>query len=128
MAHPGWRRFLFARSQLMLLALALIGLAAGISFVNLGIAYNAASAANRTAHAQLAEAQQQQAMLIQALNEAEQDAHITPKAYDYFAQTPPGVTTVLIKPVVSGAAADQPDGQRSGPPFWGDWWERLVNP
>jgi type II secretory pathway pseudopilin PulG len=112
----------------MLLAIVVMGVVAGVSFVNLGVRRNAALAAHRAAHEQLAEAQQQQAMLTQKLGEAQQGAHILPKAYDYFAETPPGVTTILLKPAAPAEQTADAAGRRGGPPFWADWWKALVEP
>jgi hypothetical protein len=128
MIQPGWRRFLPDRSQLMLLVIVVMGLAAGVSFVNLGITRNTVLAANRIAHERLAEAQEQNVLLGQALASAQQGENILPKAYEYYGETRPGVMTFEIKPVAPDAAADGAGAQRAGPPFWGDWWERLIHP
>ncbi len=128
MIQPGGRWFVPDRMQIMLLVIAVIGLVAGVSFVGLGIKRSAALAVNQAAHRQLAEAEQQKARLIQALADAQQGAHIAPKAYDYFGQTAPGVTTILIKPVRQTQAADKTAGRPDGPPFWGNWWQQLAKP
>jgi hypothetical protein len=128
MVQQGWRRFLPDRSQFMLLVIVVMGLVAGVSFVNLGITRNTALAANRIAHERLAEAQEQNVLLGQALVSAQQGDNIPPKAYEYYGEARPGVTTFEIQPVAPGEAADGAGAQRAGPPFWGDWWERLVNP
>ncbi len=128
MPQPGWRWLVPDRSRLIVLLIALMGLTAGVSFVDLGIRRSAAVAANQAAHRQLDEAKRQQALLTQALADAQQGTHITPKAYDYFGQTPPGVTTILIKPATQAGAAQDAAAHFSGPPFWHAWWERLVKP
>ncbi|MDQ1301713.1 MAG: hypothetical protein QG637_1635 [Chloroflexota bacterium] len=128
MVHQGWRRFLLDRSQFMLLAIVVMGLVAGVSFVNLGIARNSVWTANQVAHARYEEAQRQHAMLVETLENAQRGENIPPKAYDYFALAPAEVTTILIELVTPGENVDGPGAHRVGPPFWGVWWERLVNP
>lgn len=127
MIRPGWRRFLPDRSQLIWLATVMIGLVAGVSFINLSVARNAAMAANRAAHMRYAQAQQQHEALVQALAAAQKSEQILPKAYDYFSLTPAGVTTVVIKPVASVSAAGS-EGEHGGPPYWQTWWQRLTQP
>ncbi|MEJ5200032.1 MAG: hypothetical protein WHX53_14000 [Anaerolineae bacterium] len=127
MIRPGWRRFLPDRSQLIWLATIMIGLVAGVSFINLSVARNAAVAANRAVHARYAQAQQQHEALVQALAAAQRGEQIVPKAYDYFSLTPAGVTTVLIKPVAPVSAIES-EGERGGPPYWATWWQRLAQP
>ncbi len=128
MVQQGWRRFLPDRSQFVLLAIVVMGLVAGVSFVNLGIARNAVWTANQIAHTRYEEAQRQHGMLVEALEGAQQGENILPKAYEYFVLTPVGVTTILIKFVTPGENVDGIGSRRAGPPFWGDWWEHLVEP
>ena len=128
MQHQGWRRFLPDRSQFMLLVIVVIALAAGMSFVNLGIARNNALAMNRTAHARYDEAQQQNDLLKRTLTGVQRGENILPKAYEYFSWALPGVTTVLLQPIEANEAVEGEATQRSAPPFWGEWWQRLVNP
>ena len=128
MIQPGWRRFLPDRSQFMLLVIVVMGLVAGVSFVNLGITRNTALASNRIAHERLAEAQQQNVSLEQALVSAQQGDNIPPKAYEYYGEARPGVTTFEIRAGGAGRCGGWAGAQQAGPPFWGDWWERLVNP
>jgi hypothetical protein len=127
MQHQGWRRFLPDRSQFMLLVIVVIALVAGMSFVNLGIARNSALAMNRASHARYDEAQQQNDLLKRILTGVQRGENILPKAYDYFFLLPAGVTTVLLQPIET-PEADGEAARRTSPPFWGDWWQRLVNP
>ena len=128
MQHQGWRRLLPERSQFMLLVIVVIALVAGMSFVDLGIARNSALAINRTAHARYDEAQQQNDLLKRTLAGVQQGENIPSKAYDYFFLLPSGVTTVLLQPVTAKEAAESEAARRTSPPFWGEWWQRLVNP
>ena len=128
MQHQDWRRFLPDRSQFMLLVIVVIALVAGMSFVNLGIARNNALAMNRTAHARYDEAQQQNDLLKRTLTGVQRGENILPKAYEYFSWALPGVTTVLLQPIEANEAVEGEATQRSAPPFWGEWWQRLVNP
>ncbi len=128
MIQPSWRRFLPDRSQFLLLVVVVIVLIAGISFVNLGFARNAALANNRTAHTRLDEQVQQKTLLIRALEAAQRGDNILPKAYEYFAWALPGVTTVEIQPAPTAESDNRSGAQRAGPPYWGDWWQRLVKP
>jgi hypothetical protein len=128
MQQQGWRRFLPDHSQFMLLVIVVIALVAGMSFVNLGIARNSALAMNRTAHAHYDEAQQQNVLLKRTLTGVQRGENILPKAYDYFFLQPAGVTTVLLQPVEAKEAAASAADRRTSPPFWGEWWQRLVNP
>ena len=128
MQHQDWRRFLPDRSQFMLLVIVVIALVAGMSFVNLGIARNSALAMNRSAHALFDEAQQQNDLLKRTLAGVQRGENIPSKAYDYFFLHPPGVTTVLLQPIEAKEAADSEAARRTSPPFWGDWWQLLVNP
>jgi len=128
MQHQGWRRFLPDRSQFMLLVIVVIALVAGMSFVNLGIARNSALAQNGTAHARYDEAQQQNERLKRNLIAVQRGENVPSKAYDYFFMQPSGVTTVLLQPVEAKEAAESEAARRTAPPFWGDWWQRLVNP
>jgi hypothetical protein len=128
MQLQGWRRFLPDRSQSMLLVIVVIALVAGMSFVNLGITRNNALAMNRTAHARYDEAQQQNDLLKRALVGVQRGENILPKAYDYFFMQPSGVTTVLLQPVEAKETAESEAASRTAPPFWGEWWQRLVNP
>jgi len=128
MQHQGWRRFLPDRSQFMLLVIVVIALVAGMSFVNLGIARNSALAMNRTAHTRYDEAQQQNDLLKRTLTGVQRGENILPKAYDYFFLLPSGVTTVLLQPLEAKEASESEAARRTSPPFWGEWWQRLVNP
>jgi hypothetical protein len=128
MMHPGWRRFLPDRSQFMLLVIVVIALVAGMGFVNLGIARNSALAANRTAHVRYDEALQQNDQLKRALTAAQRGENILQKAFDYFSLTLPGVTTLMLQPVAAKESTDGEAVRSSGPPFWGEWWQRLVKP
>jgi hypothetical protein len=128
MQHQGWRRFLPDRSQFMLLVIVVIALVAGMSFVNLGITRNGALAQNRTAHVRYDEAQQQNDLLKRTLTGVQRGENILPKAYDYFFLLPSGVTTVLLQPIEAQEAVDGEAARRTSPPFWGDWWQLLVNP
>jgi hypothetical protein len=112
----------------MLLMIVVIALVAGVSFVNLGLARNAALAANQIAHARYDEAARQNKLLVEALASAQQGQNVLPKAYDYFSLTPPDVMTIEIKPAVSDEDATAGWPRRSGPPYWDDWWQRLVKP
>ncbi len=122
------RRFLPDRSQLTLLLVVVIVLVAGMGFVNLGVARNAASSANRTAHAQYDEQLQQSRLLTGALEAAQRGDNIVPKAYDYFAWTLPGVTTVEIQSVPEEESGSTGKTPRAGPPYWSDWWQFLIKP
>jgi len=124
----GWRRFLPDRSQLMLLVIVVMGLVAGVSFVNLGITRNTVLAENRVAHEQLAEAQQQNRGLTEALASAQRGENIPPKALAYYNEAPAGVMTFEIKPATPSDASTGAGARQSGPPFWGDWWKHLVKP
>jgi type II secretory pathway pseudopilin PulG len=128
MQPQGWRRLLPERSQFMLLVIVVIALVAGMSFVNLGIARNSALAQNQTAHALYDEAQQQNERLKHNLVAVQRGENIPSKAYDYFFMQPSGVTTILLQPVEAQEAAESAAARRTAPPFWGDWWQRLVNP
>jgi hypothetical protein len=128
MVHQGWRRFLPDRSQLMLLVIVVIALVAGVSFVNLGIAHKSALAAREMAVARYDEIQQQHVLLVRTLEAAQRGENILPKAYDYFFMTPPGIITVLIEPAEPAPAPGVAGARTSGPPYWGDWWQHLVNP
>jgi hypothetical protein len=128
MQHQDWRRFLPDRSQFMLLVIVVIALVAGMSFVNLGIARNSALAQNQIAHARFDEAQQQNDRLNRNLIAVQRGENIPSKAYDYFFMQPSGVTTVLLQPIEANEAADSEAARRTSPPFWGDWWQLLVNP
>ncbi len=128
MIQAGWRRFLPDRSQFMYLVVVVIVLVAGMSFANLGIAKNAALAANRAVHAQSDEAQEQHSLLERALDAAQRGENIVPKAFDYFFLTPAGVTTVLVQPAPPEEGESGSKGLRSAPPYWLDWWQRLVQP
>ncbi len=127
MIRSKWQGFRPDRLQWLWLATLLIGLVAGVSFINLSVARNAALVANRAAHARYVQAQQQHEALVQALAAAQQGEQILPKAYDYFSLTPAGVTTVLIKPVAPVTAEEL--REKSGePPYWQTWWQRLAQP
>ena len=128
MQHQDWRRFLPDRSQFMLLVIVVIALVAGMSFVNLGIARNSALTQNQAVHALFDEAQQQNDRLNRNLIAVQRGENIPPKAYDYFFMQPSGVTTVLLQPIEANEAADSEAARRTSPPFWGDWWQLLVNP
>ena len=128
MQHQGWRRFLPDRSQFMLLVIVVIALVAGMSFVNLGITRNGALAQNRTAHVRYDEAQQQNDLLKRTLTGVQRGENILPKAYDYFFLLPSGVTTVLLQTIEAKEADNGEAARHTSPPFWGDWWQLLVNP
>ena len=128
MQHQVWRRFLPDRSLFMLRVIVVIALVAGMSFMNLGISRNSALAMNRNAHARYDEAQQQNDLLQRTLAGVQRGENILPKAYDYYFPLPSGMTTVLLQPLEAKEAADGEAVQRTGPPFWGEWWQRLVNP
>ena len=128
MQHQGWRRVLPDRSQFMLLVIVVIALVAGMSFVNLGIARNSALALNQSAHARYDVTQQQNDLLKRTLTGVQRGENILPKAYDYFFLLPPGVTTVLLQPLEAKEAAADEAARRTSLPFWGDWWQLLVNP
>jgi hypothetical protein len=128
MQHQGWRRLLPDHSQFMLLVIVVIVLVAGMSFINLGIARNNALTMNRTAHARYNEAQQQNDLLKRTLTGVQRGENILPKAYEYFSWALPGVTTILLQPSEAKEAAEGEAAQRTNPPFWGEWWQRLVNP
>jgi len=128
MQHQSWRRFLPDRSQFMLLVIVVIALGAGMSFVNLGIARNSALTQNRIAHARYDEAQQQNDLLKRTLTGVQRGENVLPKAYDYFFLLPPGMTTVLLQPAEAQETADGEAARRTSPPFWGVWWQLLVNP
>jgi hypothetical protein len=128
MQHQGWRRFVPDRSQFMLLVIVVIALVAGMSFVNLGIARNSALTQNQAVHALFDEAQQQNDRLDRILIAVQRGENIPSKAYDYFFMQPAGVTTVLLQPIEAKEAAESEAARRTAPPFWSDWWQRLVNP
>jgi hypothetical protein len=112
----------------MVLVVVVIVLVAGMSFANLGITKNAALATNRAAHAQHDEALEQRSLLGQALDAAQRGENIVPKAFDYFVLTPPGETTVLVRPALAEESGSESKALRSAPPYWIDWWQRLAQP
>jgi|YNPBryantNP2012_1023418.scaffolds.fasta_scaffold06624_4 hypothetical protein len=124
MMRRGWRRLVLERARLIGLATIAIGLIAGVSFLNLSVAHNAAVVANRAAHARYAEAQQQREALVRALEAAQRGEQVLPKAYDYFSLTPAGVTTVLIRPTAPDGAVEAKEAP-DAPPYWWTWWQRL---
>jgi hypothetical protein len=128
MQHQDWRRFLPDRSQLMLLVMVVIVLAAGMSFVNLGIARNNALATNRAAHARYEEAVRQNELLNGSLAAVQREENVVPKAFDYFKWSLPGTTTIVLEPAEAGTETEGEQSLRPTPPFWGQWWRRLVNP
>ena len=128
MMQSSWRRFLPDRSRFMILMVVVIVLVAGMSFVNLGFAKNAARTANRSVHAQYDEALQQRDLLQRALAGAQRGENIVPKAYDYFFLTPAGVTTVLVEPAAEETSRSESVDRRSSAPFWLDWWQHLAQP
>jgi len=121
-----WPRISLGRGQITLLAGLLIVLAATIAFADLTVAKNAALAQKQAAQGKHDQAQAQRALLQDDLNRAQRGDSVESDAQTQFNLYRQGVRIVMpaAKPAPSAAERDQP----VGPPYWGEWWKRLIEP
>ena len=103
-------------------------MAAVISFANLGLVRNRTEAANREVHVRYDALAHQNRLLKSGLEGAQRGENVVLDAYRYFGLRWPGVTTVDILSSDIGENAVQRGTQRSQPPYWSDWWQRLLQP
>ena len=120
MSDRHWTRFLPSRSKLALAAALLLLAWASIAFLDLAAAKNQALTQHRQAVQKVGIAQGQNEILRRALDGAQAEQNIVPKAYQYFGWTPEDQT--LIVPKVA-PAEEAPPVQETGP---ADPWTGLA--
>jgi hypothetical protein len=128
MSHRRLLRFLPDRSGVMLLAIALTVSLALLGVGNLVISKSEALAHQYQVRQQLETLQEQNRMLVAALEQAQHGQNIVPRAWQYYHRLPPGLT------VIEGeSTAEDASSQRAGgPPLWVQLLEQvrlsLTNP
>jgi hypothetical protein len=118
-----YRRLLPDRSAVMLLAIAVTAALALLGFGNLVIIRREALTEQQQVRQQLEVLQEQNRMLLSALEKAQHRQNIAPRAYQYYHRVPPGQIIFEEQPV-EGAVTVQP-GSTEGPALWMQWVEQL---
>jgi len=120
-ALPRWLRFITDRSQLIIIFGALVMVVAFFGFAELAVEKSAATASYERARDRVEQLRDQNARLKRAVEQADEGQNVAPKAFQYFGQTPPGVTIIV---------PEEPDIIPSTPPAepdsaWDDWLVRA---
>jgi outer membrane PBP1 activator LpoA protein len=118
-----YRRLLPDRSSVMLLAIAVTAALTLLGFGNLVIIRRDALTEQQQVRQQLEVRQEQNRMLLSALEKAQHRQNIAPRAYEYYHRLPPGLIIFEEQPV-EGAVTAHPGGA-NGPALWMQFVERL---
>jgi hypothetical protein len=94
-ALPRWLRFATDRSQLIIIAGALVMVVAFFGFGELAVEKSAALVANERAQNKVAQLEEQNRLLRSALEQARLGQRVAPKTYQYFGRSRPGITVVI---------------------------------
>jgi cell division protein FtsB len=118
---PRWLRFVTDRSQLIIILGALVVVVALFGFSELAVEKSAAVASRDRAQAKVDQLRDQNEKLKRALEQAREGQHVAPKAYQYFGQTPPGVTIIIPEEpaIIQPSLPPEPDSA------WSDWTAQV---
>jgi Flp pilus assembly protein TadG len=121
MSYQRLQRFLPDRSGVMLLAIALTAALALLGFGSLAISKSEALAHQYRVRQQLETLQEQNRLLVAALDQAQHGQNIVPRAWQYYHRLPPGLTVIEGESAVGDASAQWADG----PPVWVELLEQI---
>jgi len=121
MSYRRLRGLLPDRSGVMLLAIALTAALALLGFGNLVISKSEALAHQYRVRQQLETLQEQNRLLVAALEQAQHGQNIVPRAWQYYHRLPPGLTVIEGESTAGDASSQQADG----PPVWVQLLEQI---